>query len=102
MKRGNEYGSGEYFTDFEGIVNNLQRRYSETNSEFIRYEIRTSMSSNICPDCHGKRLNPVVLAVTVGGMNIIDFTELSVTQELEFLDCLKLSSTQELIARLIL
>ena len=102
MKRVNEYGSGEYFTDFEGIVNNLQRRYSETNSEFIRYEIRTSMSSNICPDCHGKRLNPVVLAVTVGGMNIIDFTELSVTQELEFLDGLKLSSTQELIARQIL
>ena len=102
MKRVNEYGSGEYFTDFEGIVNNLQRRYSETNSEFIRYEIRTSMSSNICPDCHGNRLNPVVLAVTVGGMNIIDFTELSVTQELEFLDGLKLSSTQELIARQIL
>ena len=102
MKRVNEYGSGEYYTDFEGIANNLQRRYSETNSEFIRSEIRTSMSSNICPDCHGKRLNPVVLAVTVGGANIIDFTEMSITQELEFLDRLELSPTQELIARQIL
>ena len=102
MKRVNEYGSGEYYTDFEGIANNLQRRYSETNSEFIRSEIRTSMSSNICPDCHGKRLNPVVLAVTVGGVNIIDFTEMSITQELEFLDRLELSPTQELIARQIL
>ena len=102
MKRVNEYGSGEYYTDFEGITNNLQRRYSETNSEFIRSEIRTSMSSNICPDCHGKRLNPVVLAVTVGGVNIIDFTEMSITQELEFLDRLELSPTQELIARQIL
>ena len=102
MKRVNEYGSGEYYTDFEGIANNLQRRYSETNSEFIRSEIRTSMSSNICPDCHGKRLNPVVLAVTVGGVNISDFTEMSITQELEFLDRLELSPTQELIARQIL
>ena len=102
MKRVNEYGSGEYYTDFEGIANNLQRRYSETNSEFIRSEIRTSMSSNICPDCHGKRLNPVVLAVTVDGVNIIDFTEMSITQELEFLDRLELSPTQELIARQIL
>ncbi|MBQ3077778.1 MAG: excinuclease ABC subunit UvrA [Clostridia bacterium] len=102
MTRVNEYGSGTYENAFEGVFTNLQRRYSETNSEFIRSEIRTSMSESLCPDCKGKRLNPTVLAVTVGGLNIIEFTELSVVKALEFLEGLTLTPTEELIARQIL
>ena len=73
MHRTNEFGSGQYFNDFEGIVGNLERRFRETNSEWIKEEIAGVMSSVDCPDCHGQRLKPIVLAVTVGGLNISQF-----------------------------
>ena len=85
MHRTNEFGSGQYFNDFEGIVGNLERRFRETNSEWIKEEIAGVMSSVDCPDCHGQRLKPIVLAVTVGGLNISQFCEMSIRQELEFI-----------------
>ena len=85
LHRTNEFGSGQYFNDFEGIVGNLERRFRETNSEWIKEEIAGVMSSVDCPDCHGQRLKPIVLAVTVGGLNISQFCEMSIRQELEFI-----------------
>ena len=68
MHRTNEFGSGVYYNTFEGIVENLERRFRETNSEWMKEEIGSFMSGVECPDCHGKRLKPVVLAVTIGGI----------------------------------
>ena len=102
MTRVNEYGSGTYFTDFEGVINNLQRRYNETTSDWSRYEITQVMEECNCPECSGQRLNKSSLAVTVGGINIIEFTKLSVDKELEFIENLKLTKREEMIAELIL
>ena len=87
---------------FEGIVNNLSRRYRETQSDSMRRELEECMSYHPCPDCHGDRLSPIVLAVTVGGLNIMDFCKLSVSQELEFIDHLELTGSQRMIAEQIL
>lgn len=102
MYRQNEYGSGTYNTDFEGIINNLERRYKETNSEFMRDEIAQCMSHINCPDCHGDRLKKISLSVTVGGINIIDFCKMSVTKALDFIRNLKLSERDAMIADRIL
>ncbi len=93
---------GSYFTDFEGVVNNLERRFRETNSSWMRDEITTWMNSVECPVCHGNRLNKTVLAVTVGGRNISEFCRLSVVQALEFLDKLQLTSREQMISDLII
>ncbi len=86
MTRKMEYGSGEYFTDFEGVLNNLQRRYRETSSEWMREELEEYMSEIPCPECHGQRLKPESLAVTVGGLNISELSCQSVLGALRFLD----------------
>ena len=78
MHRTNEFGSGVYHNTFEGIVENLERRFRETNSEWMKEEIGSFMSGVECPGCHGKRLKPIVLAVTIGGKNISDFCEMSI------------------------
>ena len=98
--RGN--GRGTLEQAFEGIVNNLSRRYRETQSDSMRRELEECMSYHPCPDCHGDRLSPIVLAVTVGGLNIMDFCKLSVSQELEFIDQLELTGSQQMIAEQIL
>ena len=90
-------GGGTYYHAFEGVVNSLKRRYAETNSESVKEEIEECMSEIPCPDCKGKRLKKEVLAVTVGGINIIEFTERSITEELEFLDGLELSQREHMI-----
>ena len=95
-------GYGVIKREFEGIVNNLQRRYRETQSPSMRDDIEECMSEVPCPDCRGRRLKKTALAVTVGGMNIAEFTELSVVQALQFVDSLQLSEKEELIARQIL
>ena len=87
---------------FEGVIRNLERRHRETNSEWARAEIEDSMSESPCPDCGGRRLKKEVLAVTVGGLNIMEFCEKSVSQELEFLDSLALTEQQARIAERIL
>ncbi len=94
MWRKMEYGSGEYFTAFEGVVNNLERRYRETSSDWARSEIEQYMSKVPCPDCHGRRLKPESLAVTVGEMNISDLCDKSVTELLVFMDELHASLSQ--------
>src|SRR5882672_5518188 len=86
-----------YMIDFEGIVSSLQRRYRETDSSTQRERIEEYMSYRPCPVCKGARLKPEVLAVTVGDKNIHEFTRLSITRALEFLEDLGLTETEELI-----
>ena len=102
MVRKKEYGTGSYDTEFEGIVNNLERRFRETQSSFIRDEITQIMSSVPCPDCHGERLKPEYLAVTVGGKNISEFCKMPVTDALNFVEELELSSRDAMIGAQIL
>ena len=102
MVRKKEYGTGSYDTEFEGIVNNLERRFRETQSSFIRDEITQVMSSVPCPDCHGERLKAEYLAVTVGGKNISEFCKMSVTDALNFVEELELSSRDAMIGAQIL
>ena len=97
-----EHRRGTISQPFEGIVNNLERRYRETQSTAMRWELEQYMSVHPCPECGGKRLKKEVLAVTVGGISIIDFTDKSVVQALEFLDSLKLTEKEEMIAHQIL
>jgi len=94
--------TGAYHTDFEGIVNNLERRFRETNSDWVKEEIALQMRGIPCPECHGDRLKKESLAVTVGGLNISDLTKLSVSAALDFFDKLELTPRQQLIAELIL
>ncbi len=98
MRREHGGVSGTYYSDFEGIVNNLERRYKETNSEYARWEISNYMTFVECPDCHGDRLKKIVLAVTVGGLNIAQFCRLSISRAYEFMENLKLTHQEELIA----
>ena len=102
LHRTTVFGSGTYFAPFEGVVNNLQRRYESTKSDYSRSEIESYMTESDCPDCHGARLKPEYLAVTVGGRNIKEFSDMSITEALEFLGGLKFSKMDEMIARPIL
>ncbi|MDD6189328.1 MAG: excinuclease ABC subunit UvrA [Clostridiales bacterium] len=97
-----ENGKGTLRRPFEGIVRNLERRYRETQSQGMREELEQYMSERPCPVCGGKRLKDEVLAVTVGGMNISDFTELPVTEELEFIENLQLEGQSAMIAESII
>ena len=98
MKRSTEYGSGSYNTAFEGIINNLERRYKETTSDWARADIEQVMTKCDCPTCKGARLRPEMLSVTVGGINIDEFVRMSVTDELKFLDTLKFTDREAMIA----
>jgi len=95
-------GYGVIKREFEGIVNNIQRRYKETQSPGVKAELEESMSQTPCPDCRGRRLKPAALAVTVGGMNISQFCDLPVVDALKFIDCLELSDREMIIAERIL
>ncbi len=86
-----------YMIDFEGIISSLERRYRETDSGTQRERIEEYMSFRPCPVCRGARLKPEVLAVTVGEINIHEFTRFSITRALEFLDALGLTKTEQLI-----
>ncbi len=97
-----ERGTGTFSQPFEGIVNNLKRRYHDTQSPSMRTELEQYMSEYPCPDCGGKRLKDTARAVTVGGIGITDFTDLSVKDELKFLDGLALDGKQAMIADRIL
>ena len=102
LERRNEYGSGTYLTDFEGIINNLERRYKETTSEYSRAEIENYMSTVECPECGGSRLRKESMGVTVGGINIDEFSRKSINDEIEFLDKLSLSERDSMIAEQII
>ncbi|MGB4440281.1 MAG: excinuclease ABC subunit UvrA [Sedimentibacter sp.] len=90
-------GPKVYTRDFEGVINNLQRRYMETKSPEMREWIEEYMDESPCPDCHGARLNPVSLAVKVGNKNIYEVTKLSVVKSLKFFKELKLSPQNTVI-----
>ncbi len=102
MKRSTEYGSGVYNTAFEGIINNLERRYNETTSDWARADIEQVMTKCACPTCKGARLRPEMLSVTVGGINIDEFVRMSVTDELKFLDALEFTDREAMIAEQII
>lgn len=102
LYRETDRGMSKYQTDFEGIIPNLERRFRETSSNWVKEEISGIMSGIECPECHGDRLKPIILAVTVGGINISDFTKMSVRDAIVFLDKLKLTEREEMIAHSIL
>ena len=95
-------GHGTLMQPFEGIINNLERRYKETQSDAMRRDLEDCMGERPCPDCGGKRLRKEALAVTVGGLNIDAFCRKSVTDALDFIDRLELSEQKMLIADRIL
>ena len=102
LVRNTVFGGGTYYATFEGVINNLERRFKETTSEYSRNEIETYMHESACPDCKGARLKPEFLAVTVGGKNIIEFCDMSVSKELEFINTLKFGERDSMIAKPIL
>ena len=98
MERKSVYGEGTYMKDFEGIINNVERRYAETTSEYSRNEIEQLMTAEVCPECKGARLKKESLFVTVGGINIHDFCSKSIKDALAFIDGLELSDREMMIA----
>lgn len=95
-------GFESYYTDFEGIIGNLERRYRETNSNWIKEEIQGYMSEHNCDECNGRRLRKESLAVTVGDKNISEFCDMSVVEAIEYINNLQLTERQQLIAKSIL
>lgn len=99
----NSYGETNTFrSSYEGVINNLTRRYKETKSDYAREEIEKFMTSNLCPTCQGKRLREEVLWVLIGGQSINGVTSLSVKQTRRFLDNLVLDEREAIIARQII
>ena len=99
INRKSVYGSGSYQHSFEGIINNLERRYNETGSSWIKDEIRSYMAEIPCDACGGDRLSPESLAVTVGGINIADFCKLSVVDALNFIKNIVLTEKEQIIGK---
>ncbi len=99
MQRNSSFGSVNYESAYEGVIPNLERRFKETTSDFMRREIEALMRESDCPACKGRRLRPDVLAVTVGDKNISEITDMSVVKLLDYFDSLKLSQKDETIAR---
>lgn len=97
-----DYGDGTYETEFEGVINNLERRFKNTQSKWIKEEIQSYMSEVPCKFCHGKRLSDVSLAVTVNDINISDLCEKSVAEVLEFINNLHFSERDWAISEPIL
>ena len=102
LKRESDRGTSTYQTEFEGIIPNLERRFRETNSSWVKEEIAGIMDSIECPECHGARLKPIILAVTVGGINISEFTNMSVRDAVDFMNNLKLTDRENFIAESII
>ncbi|MGY3723959.1 Excinuclease ABC subunit A [Granulicatella balaenopterae] len=99
----NEFGGKRDLNlPFEGVVKNVNRRYHETNSDYVREQMRQYMTELVCQSCQGQRLNEKALSVKVGGLNISELQTMSVTEELEFLEQLTLSKTNQEIATPIL
>lgn len=102
LKRAAEYGGGTYRSSFEGVINNLYRRYKESGSMFSKEEIENYMTDKLCPDCKGKRLKKESLAVTVGGLNIAELSDMSVTDSIRFFDGLELTERELMIGKAII
>lgn len=93
------YGNGTYMTEFEGIINNLERRYRETTSEWSRFDIQQYMCEETCPECMGARLKPEVLAVTVSGKSIDDVCRMTVAELTDFFGSIELTEKNYAIAK---
>jgi excinuclease ABC subunit A len=102
LKYDKERGSGTFYQAFEGVIRNLERRYKETQSQAMRADLEQYMSEHPCPDCQGKRLKKESLAVTVGGINIAEFSDKSILEALDFVNSLKLTGKDAMIADVIL
>ncbi len=102
MVRDTDDVKSTYYTEFEGVANNLERRFRETSSNWMREEITTWMNSVNCPECHGDRLKKESLSVLIGGFNISQLCRLSVTAMLDFFDKLELTEKEEQISHLII
>lgn len=102
LKRPKTLGGGAYSSPFEGVINNLERRYKETNSEYSRADIQAYMNAVECPECHGNRLKEESLSVTVGGINISQLTQLSIRDCCEFFENLSLTEREQFIAKQII
>ena len=96
------FGGGIRKQAFEGVINNLERRYNETSSNYSKEEIESCMSEIICPSCKGERLKKESLAVTVGGINISELCKKTVTEALEFFDSLELNEREKIIGERII
>lgn len=96
------YGKGSYYSEFEGVVINLERRYHSTASDYAKLDIEKYINTIKCYKCNGARLNDEVLAVTVNGVNIYDLTCMSIKEELEFIENLKLTDREMMIASQVL
>ncbi|MEG0307818.1 MAG: excinuclease ABC subunit UvrA [Clostridium sp.] len=97
-----EFKTGIYNYAYEGIINNLKRRYVETSSDYIKREVEEYMSDNPCPKCKGRRLSKEALSVTIGGKNISEFSNMSIVEEINFIEDLKLSPKNEIVAAQVL
>ncbi len=102
LHRSRDLGGGAYFSAFEGVIPNLERRYQETNSVYARADLEDYMGEVVCEKCNGARLKPEVLSVTVGGLNIYELTQLSVSKALEFFRNLKLTEHENFIGERII
>ncbi len=102
FKRPEEWGGGYWITPFEGVINNLERRYKSSDSDVTKAKIEEYMSEVKCETCHGDRLKKESLAVTVGGKNIAEFTKMSISEALDFVEKLELSEREKLIGSQIL
>ncbi len=98
MEYNSRHFSGFYHTSYEGVARNLMRRFNETDSEMVKAEISKYMKEVPCSTCHGKRLKPEALAVTIGGKNIYDMTAMSISMLKDFIVSVDLTHTQHLIA----
>ena len=102
LERNTDFIKGTYEMVFSGLVNNLQKRYKETKSDWIKNDIAKYMVETVCPKCHGDRLNEVILNVTFGGKNISEVTKLNISQTIEFLKNVKLDEKEKMISNSIL
>lgn len=91
------YGSGSYYAPFEGIITNLERRYNANSYDYVKNDIERYINDVTCPKCHGARLSEEVLAVTINGLNIYEFTQLSIRKEMKFIDSLELTERELMI-----
>ena len=96
------YGSGKYSAPFEGVITNLERRYNANTYDYVKNDIERYVNDVICPKCHGARLNDEVLAVTINGVNIYEFTTMSIQKEMDFVNSLELTDREKMIGEQIL
>ena len=96
------YGSGKYSAPFEGVITNLERRYNANTYDYVKNDIERYVNDVTCPKCHGARLNDEVLAVTINGVNIYEFTTMSIQKEMNFVNSLELTDREKMIGEQIL